>query len=231
MWMQMLLGGRLNAENITLRVLILVAYDLRGFQISGSPAWINSDRYDLNAKFEGNPTFERLGPMLQSLLADRFKLAFHQKTKEASVYELTAAKGRSQNRAIEGRELHDTRSENPPPPPSPGEKPPIYCDNLRIGKSRIDSYGILMLRLLNVISDLLGHTIIDKTGFSATFEFAPMKPRSAAFLDKVEGHRLPTQPHLRSSPRYGSNSAPDRNPVRVRIEVLVIDHVERLSQN
>jgi uncharacterized protein (TIGR03435 family) len=235
MRMQMLLGGRLHAENIILRTLILVAYDLRDFQISGGPAWISSDRYDLNAKTEGNPTFEQLRPMLQSLLADRFKLAFHREKKEASIYDLTAAKGGLKIAPSKEGSCTIPDQKNPPPPPSPGEKPPIYCDNLRIGKGRIDAYGILMPRLLNVISDLLGRPIIDKTGFSARFdvhlEFAPDEATVNGPFG--QGGGVPstdsTTPSIFTAlqEQLGGKLESGKGP----IEVLVIDHVERPSEN
>src|SRR5580658_6915334 len=69
-------GGRFGARNVPLRFLIRGAYDIKDFQISGGPTWIESDRYDITARApEGTPNgFEALRPMLQTLLADRFKL-------------------------------------------------------------------------------------------------------------------------------------------------------------
>jgi hypothetical protein len=61
-------GGRLSAENVTLRQLIGIAWDVRDSQISGGPGWMNSDRYDVTAKAEESATFEQMGPMLQSLV-------------------------------------------------------------------------------------------------------------------------------------------------------------------
>ena len=61
--------------------------------ISGGPAWMRSDRYDIEAKAEGNPSAQRMqGPMLRALLEDRFKLKVHLEAREGRVYELTVAK-------------------------------------------------------------------------------------------------------------------------------------------
>jgi hypothetical protein len=62
--------------------------------IKGSPAWVNSDRYNIQAKAEGAPSEEMTrGPMMQALLEDRFQLRIHRETREIPIYELTVAKG------------------------------------------------------------------------------------------------------------------------------------------
>src|SRR5215471_8969592 len=88
--------GRLSAENVTLKLLIAEAYHTHDFQISG-PKWIDSDRYDLEAKIGGDVPASRtqLRSMLQRLLADRFSLSVRRESKEMSVYMLEADKGES----------------------------------------------------------------------------------------------------------------------------------------
>lgn len=53
------------------------AYRVEDFQILGGPGWLDSDRFDIEAKAAGSPPQEQVRLMLQSLLADRFKLALH----------------------------------------------------------------------------------------------------------------------------------------------------------
>src|SRR3954471_19446182 len=65
-------GGRLTINNGNLRMLIRFAYNVDDTQISGGPPWIDSDRYDIVAKGEGDATTDQLRQMLQTLLADRF---------------------------------------------------------------------------------------------------------------------------------------------------------------
>src|SRR5579872_3874975 len=96
--------GRTALECADLRDLILTAYGIYGnganpasgsfrMQVVGGPAWINSTRYDIVAKPAGNPPrSEMYGPMLQSLLEDRFGLKVHRETQEGRVYLLTVAK-------------------------------------------------------------------------------------------------------------------------------------------
>lgn len=86
-------GERYVATNVTLKLMIMVAYRVKGTQITGGPAWINNDRFDMNAKAERPSTPAELHLMLQDLLADQFKLRFHPETKELPVYVLTVDKG------------------------------------------------------------------------------------------------------------------------------------------
>jgi uncharacterized protein (TIGR03435 family) len=87
-------GGVLNATNVTVRFLIEYAYDVRDDQISGGPAWLDSDRYEVLAKpAEGADVGAKLIKLrTQSLLADRFHLVLHRETKELPVLVLTVAK-------------------------------------------------------------------------------------------------------------------------------------------
>jgi uncharacterized protein (TIGR03435 family) len=90
-------NGRYTLQGIsatTLSALIQAAYNVKEFQILEAPSWVNSDRYDVDARAPGAATFEQMRPMLQSLLADRFKLTLHRDTRKLPVYELVpAAKG------------------------------------------------------------------------------------------------------------------------------------------
>src|SRR5262249_36787369 len=86
--------GRLLMENFAPRTLIVLAYGIADYQVVGGPSWIGSDRYDIQAKAEGDATVQQMeGPMLEALLVERFKLAFHRETQQLSVYELTRARG------------------------------------------------------------------------------------------------------------------------------------------
>src|SRR5438105_4356077 len=66
-------GGRFRATATTLKFLVEWAYRIQPFQHSDGPAWFGADRYDVEAKAEGNPTEQQMRLMVQTLLADRFK--------------------------------------------------------------------------------------------------------------------------------------------------------------
>ena len=85
-------GERYVASNVTLKVIMTVAFRVRDEQIAGGPDWINTLRYDMNAKAERPSSVEELHIMLQNLLIERFKLQFHHETKELPVYALMVDK-------------------------------------------------------------------------------------------------------------------------------------------
>jgi uncharacterized protein (TIGR03435 family) len=218
-------GGRFNMERVPLTFLIELSYNIKNDQLLGAPSWATNDRYEVTAKAEGNATFEQMRPMLQSLLADRFKLALHRETKEAPVYELAATRGGL--KIIASKEGSCTTVDpNSPPPPNPNSPPP--CGSVRrallSSGARIEAVGLTMPKLIEILSDTVGRTIIDKTGFTGTFdvrlEFAP---------DEAISSGLSSGPSIFTAlqEQLGLRLEGAKGPV----EVLVIDHVERPSEN
>src|SRR5437879_6907012 len=85
-------GGRFRASATTLKFLLEWAYGIQPSQHSDGPSWIATDRYDIVAKAEGNPTEAQMQSMVQTLLADRFKLKLHRERKEIQAYVLSLGK-------------------------------------------------------------------------------------------------------------------------------------------
>lgn len=83
---------RYTAENMDFAGLVMYAYDIKRFQISG-PDWMRSERYNISAIVPANATNEQFRTMLQNLLAERFALKVHWETREMPIYELMIAKG------------------------------------------------------------------------------------------------------------------------------------------
>ena len=84
-------GGRVDISFASLADLVRQAYRLKSYQFSG-PDWMSSERYDIHAKLPEGATKEQVPEMLQSLLAERFKLTFHRESKEHQVYALVVGK-------------------------------------------------------------------------------------------------------------------------------------------
>ena len=104
-----------SIENFPLMTLFQNAYGVGKERISGTQDWMNSERYDIEAKIDPSRVddFKKLTTdemklarqhMLQVLLADRFKLTLHRETKELAVYNLVVAKG--------GSKLQETKPED-----------------------------------------------------------------------------------------------------------------------
>jgi uncharacterized protein (TIGR03435 family) len=84
--------GRIAYTNVSLINVLVNAYDVLSDQISG-PNWLDSSRYDIDAKIPADTTREQFRVMLQNLLAERFHLGLHREKKDFPVYELVVAKG------------------------------------------------------------------------------------------------------------------------------------------
>jgi uncharacterized protein (TIGR03435 family) len=147
-------GGGFSASGINLRMLIMQAYNVRGHQITGGPAWMNTDRYDVKAKAEGLPDRvppEVLRPMLQALLAERFQLQLHKETKEMPVYALVAGKGPHKLKASESGGA-ETRH------------------MMRSGPGQTTLQGTTMAGLAQMLAQPLGRPVTDKTGIEGKFD-------------------------------------------------------------
>ena len=88
-------GRTFEVFGMSLQQLVIFAYDIHPNQLSGAPAWMDAEQYDITAKpdGEGDPSQDQWRLMMQKLLAERFQLAFHRERRELSVYSLSLAKG------------------------------------------------------------------------------------------------------------------------------------------
>jgi uncharacterized protein (TIGR03435 family) len=236
-------GGQLSAENATLQLLILNAYTVQRFQLMGGPSWVESDGYDVVAKPEAPVDRNQALLMLQTLLADRFSLKVHRETKDVPVYELTAAKGGLKlPPPVEGSCVTVADGAPPAPlaPPQPGSRPVIPCGRPIIGFSGMLNAGkITMADLAQGLASIMGRPVLDRTGFTGQFDvhltFAP--DQAAVGLAPPPGLAPPSVAPPSDSDRpsifaalqeqLGLRLASAKGPA----EVLVIDHVERPSEN
>src|SRR5262247_1011294 len=83
-------GGRFVATGFSLKMLVGRGYAVPEMRVVGGPSWVDTDRYDIEAKSEGPQA--PLQPMLQAMLEDRFKLKVHRETRDLPVYELVVVK-------------------------------------------------------------------------------------------------------------------------------------------
>jgi uncharacterized protein (TIGR03435 family) len=243
--LRMLPGGRVLAERVLLRYFIQSAYDLKPFQISGGPAWIDSAHYDIDAKGDANPSQSERRLMMQELLADRFKLKVHHETRQLPVYELTVAK--SDPKLMESKEGSCTAPDpNASPfPPAPGQL--TACGRIFVMMSpsgaRLRGGQVSMTELVRVLSNVLGRTVVDKTGLQRTFDvqllFTP--DDTLGGLPAPPPNLSPSSDASRpaaSPDAYGNLFAAIQDQLGLKlksakgpVDVLVIDSVERPSAN
>lgn len=213
-------GGRFTASNVTLKFLIQYAYGVKDFQITGTPGWGGSDRYEVSAKGEEgeNASGDQLKLMMQTLLAERFKLTFHRETKELPVYGLVVAKNGSK---LQQSEAADRQQ-------------------LRMGRGLISGKGMSMAMLANQLAQQLGRSVIDQTGLKGQYDIQlEWTPDTTERKGMGDG-----------DPRPNSEAAPAPDPSgpsiftavqeqlglklegqKGPVDILVIDHVEKPSEN
>lgn len=160
-------NGGWNATNVRLKAVIARAYEVREFQITGGPDWINSVRFDIVARGpEGMATGQRFA-MLRAMLADRFKLVTHSETREQPVYLLLRV--RTDGRL--GPQL--SRSKLPcagQTTPQPGSDCGVDTSvNDRFGT--MSAKGVAMERIAAALANFaVNRVVIDRTGLEGAFD-------------------------------------------------------------
>jgi uncharacterized protein (TIGR03435 family) len=204
-------GGGLTATNVTLIQLLRFGFQIQEYQVAGQPAWASSLRFDVVAKADsaGAPhPADAWQPMLQNLLADRFKLRFHREQREVGVYELVVVRG--------GHKLKQASLDNCSPPPAG------MCGMFRASASQIIGDQVTMEAFATRLSRSLGRPVVDKTKLSGVFNLLLQWTPDAPPEDAT-GPSIFTAMQEQLGLRLESAKGP--------VEVLVIDGVERPSEN
>jgi uncharacterized protein (TIGR03435 family) len=243
------LPGRLTAA-APVRLLMQNAYGVRSFQIVGGPAWIGSERYQIDAKSGGNASRAQIFLMLQSLLEDRFQLKTHRKTRDLPVYALVPARsGLKLPHPKEGGCVSPD-PEAPPgavftqdwaggrmPPPRQGQPPAARCGSVNVmvtlSGARMQGGNVTMPEFTRALSMVLGRRVVDRSGFTELFDvrldFLPDETTPALPAPPPGGATLDYSPDILAAiqQQLGLRIESAKGPV----EVMVIDHVERPSAN
>jgi uncharacterized protein (TIGR03435 family) len=212
-------GGRFETVNTSLTDLITFAYGVQSKQIVGAPAWFDTDKYDITAKpdIEGRPNDKQLKGMLQKLLADRFKLTFHRDTKELSVYALTVAKT--------GPKL--TKNDG-----DPNGLPGLFfrgLGQLNVRNATMADFTHLMQQAV------LDRPVVDQTGLTGRYDFTlNWTPDDSQFGGM--GVKVPPPTDSANAPPALYTAIQEQiglklDATKAPAEVLVIDHVEKPSEN
>jgi uncharacterized protein (TIGR03435 family) len=221
-WIRMQTTHQFVAHNHALKTLIAAAYDVSPQAISGGPAWVESEHYEIIAKAPSDvrPSWNEQMAMLRALLADRFKLTIHREQKEMSVYALTLAKGGSKLK--ESTVSPDATPEGPSPLIFVVEPPNV----------RLPARYATMDELASVLQrSTLERPVVDRTGLAGRYDFDlefsidetifggalgkgpdnPIKPGLSAAMQEQLGLKL--------------------EPTRGLVSVVAIDRAERASEN
>jgi len=240
-------GGRFIAS-FPLSVLITFAYKTRLTQeqmrsmLAPLPKWVSIDSFEIEARAEGNPTKDQFRLMMQSLLAERFKLVVHEESREVPLFALVPSKpgkpGPKLRPHSEGPPCDSSGPPAPPPATSDREIFPPSCDvqmltRMPNGMQRAGSRNTTLALIAASLPTLgrLGRPVVDQTGLSGNFDFVlewTPEPGGPALPNATPPADPPGPTFLEAlREQLGLKLEPSKGP----IEMLVIDHVERPSEN
>ncbi len=262
---------RFMATNFTLRELIQLAYGVPDSQILAVPDWLDSEKYDVEAKLGSSAVDElnKLSPdqlklnlerqgMLQALLVDRFKLTLHHETKEVPAYVLVIAK--------DGPKLTENTYRNGVTGPDGlvyGKDGPKLTENTYrngvtgpdglvyggvpgvffTGPHQLSGRRTRLGPFVGLLSGQLGRPVVDKTGLTGVYDFtldwlAPLRtPESAPSILKAvpEHEEALTKVHAIETASLieavSEQLGLELNLQTAPVEILVIDHIEKPSEN
>jgi uncharacterized protein (TIGR03435 family) len=227
-------GARVDIGYTSLTELVRQAYGLKNYQVT-APDWMSGERYDIHAKLPEGGTKDQVPEMLQSLLADRFKLTFHRESKEHQVYGLIVGKN--------GLQLKEVA---PDTPPSAGQgvttrKSPSGGIEVHMDEN------MTMPALCDFLGKMVDRAVVDMTGLTATYDVALDIPANefkrmlqsgsnSVFVSNSAGSEGP-RPAADSASEPAGGSAMfayvqqlglKLEPRKAPLELLVVDHAEKV---
>jgi uncharacterized protein (TIGR03435 family) len=212
-------GRQVLTVNTTLNDLIVFAYDLHHKQIAGGPDWAESQKFDVTGQPQapGIPNITQLRGMIRLLLTERFKLSFHRDKREMPVYAIVVGPN--------GHKL--TKNDN-----NPNGLPGMLfrgLGNLPVTNATIADFAGVMQ------SAVMDRPVVDKTGLTGRWDFViRWTPDESQFGGL--GVRVPPPTDDPNAPPGIFTAFTDQlglklDPTRAPVDVIVIDKVERVSDN
>lgn len=214
-------GREINGPLVTFTAmtgsdLILNAFDIRDFQLDGGPNWMKVDRYDINARAMGEavPTVADVRRMTQAMLTERFQFQFHRTLREMPVYALVPAKSGSKLKANES---------------GPGGI--LFRRPSQESPTEVVGTGATIEALVRSISGIPGidRPVVDRTGLAAKYDFT---------LTLLYGFRVDKTGQTATGPDGESVFTAIEEQLglkleqqRLPVEILVVDRLERPSEN
>ena len=236
-------GGRFNATNAPLALLITMAYQLQAFQVQGAPEWTRTDRFDIVAKLDGDPPPVLFGEpdrtmlALRTLLVDRFKLVAHWETQELPIYALVVARvdgklgpgihpAAADCVAVRAARLAAAREGK-----VDQNTNPYACGWGNSGNGRFRFGGNPLSAFAAALANQVARVVVDRTGVTGNWDFeltfTPERIRQQALAGTAPPDVDPNGPSIFTAiqEQLGLKLESTKGPVNV----LVIDHVEQPS--
>jgi uncharacterized protein (TIGR03435 family) len=200
-------GGRFSANCTTLKFLLEWAYGIQPAQHSDGPGWVGTDRYDIVAKAEGNPSDAQMKLMMQMLLGERFRLRLRRESREVTAYVIAVGKTPPHLVRAKEEETHSVRVD----PQTGADQRVVY---------RVIITRFSLAELGDLFGRQLGRVVVDRTGLDGDFDFN-------LDLAPDESHASPVDPSLlivALREQVGLTVKSEKTPV----DFLVIEGVEKV---
>jgi len=242
--MRMVPGGAWDASNVTLESMIRLAYRLQEAQLVGGPAWIYTDRYDIQAQSAQGGTPKEFGERMQSLLAERFNLKLHSETREIPIYALVPANADGSRgpallpAAVDCVAFARDGARGAAPPSSPRQPNERPACGTMTGPTRLAGGGVTMEQLASSLSHYTGRMVLDLTGMSGNFDYELRFAHEPSLRGRGPGGGLPgPEPVRAAEPGAVPIFAAVREQLGLKlnsqlapIDVVVIDSADRPSE-
>jgi uncharacterized protein (TIGR03435 family) len=239
-------GGLYSARNIVLVQYIAFAYKLTNRQLQSVVSqvpWVSEDRFDIEARAEGNPTKDQYRLMMRSLLADRFKMAVHFETRQVPVYGLVLAKPGKLGPQLRLHRADDPVCATSPavtrgPFPADAEGFPEFCGgpvNMKPsapGRMKDGGRDVPMSRFAAILTGVgvVDRPMMDQTGLQGTVDYSLEWIQVAANVPfGAEFHPDESAPTFEEAlkQQLGIKMVSEKGSV----DFFIVDHVEHASEN
>jgi uncharacterized protein (TIGR03435 family) len=231
--------GTFSTIGVTVHELIERAYGVQDNQISGAPAWVGSQRYDITAKSDEavtqelqKGTFDERTPkfraIIQSLLKDRFSLTLHHETKELPVFALVVAKN--------GPKFEEAKTDDTYPNGIKDMYGRGHGGVMHMGIGELTLQGFPIWTLVQQLSgqpELVGRVVLDQTGlkddYDLTLKWTPQVAARSGFQSDGSAPPSDSGTSLFSAlqEQLGLRIESTKGPV----DTIVIDHIEEPTPN
>ena len=245
-------GGHFTATNLPLISYIFFAYKILGDQAqtvtSQLPAWVTTDRFDILANTDGDPskdTKDQMRLMMRSLLAERFKMVTHYETRQVSVFVAVPVKPGKTGPQLQAHPADAACStavptaSGPDPQAAIGPGYPTLCGGFLYmpptapGRVRVGARNVTMAFITTGLSAMgnLGRPVIDQTGLNGKFDMV------VEWVPDANGPN-PVGPDFQPDPSGPSFLEAIKEQLGLKLdsqkgpsEFLVIDHIDHPTGN
>lgn len=203
--------GSITAVRARPRALVLIAYQLRDYQLLQAPTWTTQTFYDIAARPVAPVTRAESYQMLQALLRDRFSLAIHREARELNGFVLVRVRPTELGPYLQASALDCAKVFATTP----------RCRESALTQTGMTSVGLDLSSLVGVIATRLEAPVRDETGLMGTFDFSLNWSDAPAANDDLPGLTTALQEQL--------GLKLERR--RINVEMFVVDRIERPSEN